>query len=56
MPENLAKTRDAAPARQRGIVTTVLVIMLALMIVRDIFARRWGLQPRPAPDVTQRLR
>jgi hypothetical protein len=28
--------------------------MLALMIVRDLLARRWSAERRPLPDVTQR--
>ena len=31
----------AAPARGRT-VTTILLIMLVIMIIRDIFVRRWG--------------
>ncbi len=46
--------RDAAPSRLRGVVTTILMVMLAVMIVRDIFARRWGSTTEPRPDVTQR--
>jgi hypothetical protein len=30
------------------------MIMLAVMIVRDIFARRWGSTTQSPPDVTQR--
>jgi hypothetical protein len=32
---------DAANPRRRTI-TTVLAIMLVIMVVRDIFARRWA--------------
>jgi len=39
----------------RGVVTTMLVIALCVLIVRDILVRRWG-SPPPAPDVTRRLR
>ena len=46
-------TRDAPNPRARTI-TTILVIMLAVMIVRDIFARRWGSATPPPPGVTQR--
>ncbi len=49
MPENLATPSDAARSRVRGLITTVLFIMISLMIVRDILARG-GAQPRrPAP-------
>jgi hypothetical protein len=56
MPENLPTTRDAAPSppRLRSIVTTILLIMLSVMIVRDIFVRRWGSAAPARPDVTQR--
>jgi hypothetical protein len=38
--------------RVRGTITTILVIMLAVMIVRDILARRWA--GPAAADVTYR--
>jgi hypothetical protein len=41
--------RDAADVRSRGIITTVLLILLAALIVRDILARRWA-----SPGVTYR--
>jgi hypothetical protein len=40
--------------RAHGIISTVLLIMLAVMIVRDILVRRWSSQAPPPPDVTQR--
>jgi hypothetical protein len=42
-------TRDAADLRGRGVITTVLLILLAALIVRDILARRWA-----GPGVTYR--
>ncbi len=54
MPENLAPRRDAAPSRLRSIVTTILLVILSILIVRDILVRRWGSAPPPRPDVTQR--
>jgi hypothetical protein len=36
----------------RGLVTTLLMIALAVLIVRDIVARRFGSTAPPAPDVT----
>jgi hypothetical protein len=45
MPAREPLTRDAADSRVRSSVTTLLLIMLAVMIVRDILARRWG-RPR----------
>ncbi len=55
MAANPPTTRDAPNPRAR-IVTTILVIMIAVLIVRDIFARRWGPATPPAADVTQRSR
>ncbi len=40
----------------RGIVTSILLVMLAVMIVRDILVRRWGSEKQPQSDVTQRAR
>ena len=54
MPENLPTTRDAAPLRLRSTVTTILLIKLSVMIVRDIFVRRWGSAAPASSDVTQR--
>jgi hypothetical protein len=54
MPEDLITKRDAARLRLRSTVTTILLIMLSVMIVRDIFARRWGSAPPASSDVTQR--
>ena len=53
MPESLPAPHDAARPRFRGIVTTLLVIMIAVMIVRDILVRRWGGATPPASGVTQ---
>ena len=47
---------DGARPRFRSLVTTVLMVMLAVMIVRDIFVRRWGAPTTPASDVTERSR
>jgi hypothetical protein len=54
MPESLPTKRDAVRSRLRGIVPTILLIMLSVMIVRDILVRRWGSTPPARPDVTQR--
>jgi hypothetical protein len=54
MPQSLPTTRDPAPSHLRRAVTTILLIALTVMIVRDIFVRRWG-SAAPLPrDVTQR--
>jgi hypothetical protein len=54
MPKSLTTKRDAARQRLRGAVTSILLLMLSVMIVRDIFARRWGSTPPPSSDVTRR--
>jgi hypothetical protein len=36
------------------VVSTIVLILLAVMIVRDILVRRWGSGPHPPSDVTQR--
>jgi hypothetical protein len=56
MSDSLPAPADAARPRFRGIVTTFLVIMIAVMVVRDILVRRWGAATPPASDVTQRSR
>jgi hypothetical protein len=42
MQETLPAPTDAARSRIRSVVTTVLLIMISVMIVRDILVRRWG--------------
>jgi hypothetical protein len=46
--------RAVTQTRFRGIVTTVLLMALSQLIVRDVIMRRWG-SPTPTPDVTRRL-
>ena len=56
MAQNLTTRRDGARPRFRGAITTVLMILLAVMIVRDIFVRRWGSVPTPSSsDMTRRI-
>jgi len=55
MPASLRARRDAARPRFRGLITTVLMLLLAILIVRDIFVRRWGSTPAPSSDVTRRI-
>jgi hypothetical protein len=45
MSSSLPARRDGARPRFRGAITTLLMMLLAVMIVRDIFARRWGATP-----------
>jgi hypothetical protein len=54
MPNNRAIARVAARPRFRSTVTTIMLILMTVMIVRDIIIRRWG-SPPPSPDVTRRL-
>jgi hypothetical protein len=53
MSESLPQPRDAARPRLRRAVTTILFILISVMIVRDIFVRRWGTATTAASDVTQ---
>lgn len=45
---------EARVSGQRPIVTCLLLIILAVMIVRDIPVRKWGSERRPLLDVTER--
>ena len=47
-------TRELAVLRRRGTITTILVMMIIVMIVRDVLARRPtspAACPEPAPGV-----
>jgi hypothetical protein len=54
MPKNRAVARVAPRPRFRNAVTTIMVVLMTVMIVRDILVRRWG-SPPPSPDVTRQL-
>jgi hypothetical protein len=56
MPVKSPTGRDGAPSHARGVITTVLMIMLAVLIVRDILVRRFGSATQATSDVTQRSR
>ena len=56
MPATLPASRDRVRSRVRSAVTTVLLMMISVMIVRDIFVRRWGAATPPATDVTRQSR
>jgi hypothetical protein len=47
MPENLAVTRP----RWRGTITVAMLIMISIMVVRDVLARRWGGAAPPADAI-----
>ena len=53
----MAKTPAAsggdARTRLRSLVTSVLLILISIMIVRDILVRRWSGSPPSPPDTTQ---
>ena len=53
MQQIIHTTRDLARLRTRRIVTTILMIALSVMIVRDMLVRRWGLGRAALPEVTQ---
>jgi hypothetical protein len=55
MSQNLPAWRNGARPQWRGTITTVLMVLLAVMIVRDIFVRRWSSAPPPFSDVTRRV-
>ena len=55
MSPNLPARLDGARPQWRGAITTVLMVLLAVMIVWDIFVRRWSSAPPPSSDVTRRI-
>jgi hypothetical protein len=46
-----AIARAAPRPHFRSMVTTIMLVLMTVMIVRDILVRRWG---SPPPDVTRR--
>ena len=52
MPENHAIARVASRPRFRNAVTTIMLVLMTVMIVRDILVRRWG-SPPPPLEVTR---
>jgi hypothetical protein len=53
MPESLPEPSAGARPRFRSAVTTALLVMISVMIVRDILVRRWGGSASPASDVVR---
>jgi len=53
MPASPSLPSELPRPRLRSVVTTLLLLMIAVMIVRDIFVRRWGSAPPPASDVSR---
>ena len=56
MQDGLPTPYDGARSRVRSAITTVLLIMISVMIVRDIFVRRWVAATPSATDVTRQSR
>jgi hypothetical protein len=53
MPETPPEPSPGKRLRFRSIVTTVLLIVISVMIVRDLLVRRWGGSAPPAADVVR---
>jgi hypothetical protein len=47
---------EVARPRLRGFITTVLLVLISVMIVRDLLARRWSGTPPSSPDTAQQSR
>ena len=43
MPKYRAIARAAPRPRFRNMITTIMLVLMTVMIVRDILVRRWGL-------------
>jgi hypothetical protein len=56
MPRFIPAIGDAARPRLRGLVTTIVLVMISIMIVRDILVRRWSAAPPSPSDMTERSR
>jgi len=56
MAKILAASRGDARPRLRSITTTVLLILISIMIVRDILVRHWSGSPPSPADTTQQSR
>ena len=53
MLESLPEPGAGARPRLRSVITTALLIMISVMIVRDILVRRWGGTAPPATDIVR---
>jgi hypothetical protein len=53
-PENRPAARRTPDRRARSVIPTLLLIMLAVMIVRDLLVRRFNATVQSRADVTQR--
>jgi hypothetical protein len=43
----MPKNRAIARPRFRNTVTTIMLILMTVMVLRNILVRRWGRRPRP---------
>ena len=55
MSDNLPAI-DVARPRLRSLITTVMLVLISVMIIRDILVRRWTGTPPSPPDATQQSR
>ena len=53
MPETPPEKGAGARPRFRTVITTVLLIMISVMIVRDLLVRRWGGSTTAASDLVR---
>jgi len=53
MPETPPEKGAGARPRLRSVITTVLLIVISVMIVRDLLVRRWGGSAPPAADAVR---
>ncbi|MGY8668558.1 hypothetical protein Q3C01_40180 [Bradyrhizobium sp. UFLA05-109] len=56
MAKTPAASSGDARSCLRSLITSVLFVLIAIMIVRDILVRRWSGSPPPSQDVTQQFR
>jgi hypothetical protein len=54
MKRNRAIARAVPRPRFRNTVTTIMLILMTVLILRDILVRRWS-SPPSMPDVARRL-
>jgi hypothetical protein len=56
MAEQLPANGDAARPVLRSVITTIVLVLISVMIVRDILVRRWSSPSTPAADTIQHSR
>lgn len=55
MAKKLAAPDDVARPRLRGLISTAMLVLISIMIVKDILVRRWSSAPSGS-DQTQQSR